>query len=150
MLSKLGGGGGGATGLLNKGGGSNRLPGLVTKQQAVEFPQVLTSNTYFAKLKPLYTGLFPSVHILRNPRNVGTPIIHWTLWPGPKSVHISRFHCSIGGAIAAIVRASKSRFVIYIYVCVFAEFHLGGGGGERGQLPPPPSDILCPPLGLKY
>ena len=49
MLSKLppgvcwrGGGGGGATGLLNKGGGSNRLP--VTKQQAVEFPQVLTST----------------------------------------------------------------------------------------------------------
>ena len=29
-------GGGGATGLLNKGGGSNRLP--------VEFPQVQTSN----------------------------------------------------------------------------------------------------------
>ena len=27
----------GATGLLNKGGGSNRLPGLVTKQQAVEW-----------------------------------------------------------------------------------------------------------------
>ena len=51
MLKKLppgvcwrgGGGGGGATGLLNKGGGSSRLPGLVTKQQAVEFPQVLTS-----------------------------------------------------------------------------------------------------------
>ena len=44
MLSKLPpggvGGGGGGTGLLNKGGGSNRLPGLVTKQQAVEFPQV--------------------------------------------------------------------------------------------------------------
>ena len=36
-------GGGGTTGLLNKGGGSNRLPALVTKQQAVEFPQVLTS-----------------------------------------------------------------------------------------------------------
>ena len=36
---------GGATGLLNKGGGSNRLPGLVTKQQAVEFPQVLDSYT---------------------------------------------------------------------------------------------------------
>ena len=40
MLSKLppvfgGGGGGGATGLLNKGGGSNRLH--------VEFPQVQTS-----------------------------------------------------------------------------------------------------------
>ena len=39
-----GGGGGGATGLLNKGGGSNRLPGLVTKQQAVGFPQVLAIN----------------------------------------------------------------------------------------------------------
>ena len=35
--------GGGATGLLNKGGGSNRLPALVIKQQAVEFPQVLTN-----------------------------------------------------------------------------------------------------------
>ena len=39
----LEGGGGGATGLLNKGGGSNRLPDLVTKQQAVEFPQVQAS-----------------------------------------------------------------------------------------------------------
>ena len=40
MLSKLG----GATGLLNKGGREQqaRLPGLVTKQQAVEFP--LTST----------------------------------------------------------------------------------------------------------
>ena len=51
MLSKLPplgcvGGGGGATGLLNKGGGSNRLPGLVTKQQAVEFPQVQASEVY--------------------------------------------------------------------------------------------------------
>ena len=36
--------GGGGTGLLNKGGGSSRLPGLVTKQQAVEFPQVQTST----------------------------------------------------------------------------------------------------------
>ena len=35
---------GGATGLLNKGGGKNRLPGLVTEQQAVEFPQVLASR----------------------------------------------------------------------------------------------------------
>ena len=48
MLSKLPTGvcwrGGGAAGLLNKGEGSNRLPGLVTKiQQAVEFPQVLAS-----------------------------------------------------------------------------------------------------------
>ena len=41
------GGGGGATGLLNKGGGSNRLPGLVTKQQAVEIPQVQASYYYF-------------------------------------------------------------------------------------------------------
>ena len=38
------GGGGQLTGLLNKGGGSNRLPGLVTKQHAVEFPQVQASN----------------------------------------------------------------------------------------------------------
>ena len=38
------GGGGGATGLLNKGGGSNRLPGLVTKQQAVEFPQCVLNR----------------------------------------------------------------------------------------------------------
>ena len=37
------GGGGGATGLLNKGGG---LPGLATKQHAVEFPQVQTSIAY--------------------------------------------------------------------------------------------------------
>ena len=47
MLNKLPPGvvleGGAATGLLNKGGGSNRLPALVTKQQAVEFPQVLPS-----------------------------------------------------------------------------------------------------------
>ena len=49
MLSKLG--GGGATGLLNKGGRSNRLPGLVTKQQAVEFPQVLTSNITIVPLE---------------------------------------------------------------------------------------------------
>ena len=35
--------GGGATGLLNEGGGSNRLPALVAKQ-AVEFPQVYTSS----------------------------------------------------------------------------------------------------------
>ena len=40
VLEGGGGGGGGATGLLNKRGGRNRLPGLVTKQQAVEFPQV--------------------------------------------------------------------------------------------------------------
>ena len=40
VLGGGGGGGGGATGLLNKGGGSNRLSGLVTKQ---EFPQVLAS-----------------------------------------------------------------------------------------------------------
>ena len=42
--SRGGGGGGGGTGsgLLNKGArGSNRLPDLVTKQQDVEFPQVV-------------------------------------------------------------------------------------------------------------
>ena len=38
-----GGGGGGGGNRLAKWRGSNRLPGLVTKQQAVEFPQVLTS-----------------------------------------------------------------------------------------------------------
>ena len=48
LLNK--GGGGGVTGLLNKGGGgggTNRLPGLVTKQ-AVEFPQVQTSSIKIA------------------------------------------------------------------------------------------------------
>ena len=50
--SVLEGGGGGGGGnklacMLNKGGGSNRLPGLVTKQQAVEFPQVQTSLYYY-------------------------------------------------------------------------------------------------------
>ena len=57
MLNKLppgvcwrGRGGGGATGLLNKGGGSNRLPGLVTKQQAVEFP--LVSLNFFLSSFP--------------------------------------------------------------------------------------------------
>ena len=35
------GGGGNRLAKINKGGGSNRLPGLVTKQQVVEFPQVL-------------------------------------------------------------------------------------------------------------
>ena len=53
MLNKLppgvvleGGGGGGATSLLKliKEEGSSRLPALVTKQQAVEFPQVLAST----------------------------------------------------------------------------------------------------------
>ena len=54
MLSKLppgvytcwrgGGGGGGATGLLNKGRGEQQASGLVTKQQVVEFPQVLPSE----------------------------------------------------------------------------------------------------------
>ena len=37
-----GGGGGGATGLLNKGGGEQQASWF-SKQQAVEFPQVLTS-----------------------------------------------------------------------------------------------------------
>ena len=43
----LGGGGGGATGLLNEGGGSNRLPrSCLVATQAVEFPQVYTSYYY--------------------------------------------------------------------------------------------------------
>ena len=55
MLSKLppgpgvcwrgGGGGGGATGLLNKGGGEQQASWL-TKEQAVEFPQVLLASGY--------------------------------------------------------------------------------------------------------
>ena len=50
--------GGRATGLLNK-GGSNRLPGLVTKQQAVKFPQVLTS--YILILKFLHYILYYAI-----------------------------------------------------------------------------------------
>ena len=49
MLEGGGGGGGGATGLLNEGGGSNRLPALVAKQ-AVEFPQVYTSHYYLCTI----------------------------------------------------------------------------------------------------
>ena len=49
MLNKLPPGvcwrGGGGNSLLNKRGGSDRLPGSVTKQQAVEFPQVQTNIT---------------------------------------------------------------------------------------------------------
>ena len=48
MLEGRGGGGGGPGYLLKEGGGSNRLPGLVTKQLTiklgVEFPQVLASK----------------------------------------------------------------------------------------------------------
>ena len=60
MLSKLGGGGGGGGNRLNKGGGSNRLPGLVTKQQAVEFPQVLTSPHYSLTL---YHHFYSVIHM---------------------------------------------------------------------------------------
>ena len=56
LYAEQAGGGGGGKGLLNKGGGSNRLPGLVTKQQAVEFPQVLTS-LYNNTLTLYYVGL---------------------------------------------------------------------------------------------
>ena len=41
--------GGGQQACSMKEGGSNRLPGLVTKQQAVEFPQVLTSSNDWGK-----------------------------------------------------------------------------------------------------
>ena len=54
MLEGGGGGGGGATGLLNKGEGSNRLPG---KQQAVEFPQVQTSTLNYSIATSLYTPI---------------------------------------------------------------------------------------------
>ena len=54
---------GGASGLLNKGGGSNRLPGLVTKQQAVEFPQVLTSHHNYTKEGPLFVRKEPTRQI---------------------------------------------------------------------------------------
>ena len=40
-------GGGGGGNRLAKWRGSNRLPGLVTEQQDVEFPQVLTSYYYY-------------------------------------------------------------------------------------------------------
>ena len=66
--------GGGATGLRNKGGGirSNRLPGLVTKQQDVEFPQVLASrNTeccvtqcYSYMKRKFHSAALPSLMIL--------------------------------------------------------------------------------------
>ena len=46
-----GGGGGGATGLLNKGGGSNRLPGLVNNKLWNLIPQVLTSNLKYQCLQ---------------------------------------------------------------------------------------------------
>ena len=62
----LEGGGGGATGLLNKGGGNNKLPTLVAKQQAVEFPQVLTSgynnNTLIINLNYMWSS-----HTVLNP-----------------------------------------------------------------------------------
>ena len=44
VLEGGGGGGGGGGNRLAKWRGSNKLPGLVTKQQAMEFPQVLTSQ----------------------------------------------------------------------------------------------------------
>ena len=39
----LGGGGGGQACMLNKGGGRNMLPGLVSKQHTVEYPHVQAS-----------------------------------------------------------------------------------------------------------
>ena len=55
MLNKLPPGvcweGGGATGLLNKGGGSNRLPGLVTKQ-------VQASSYKYSDVKLMHTSMF--------------------------------------------------------------------------------------------
>ena len=59
-------------GVLEGGGGSNRLPGLVTKQQAVEFLQVQTSNynnnkqeSYVIKL----IGVYKDSKLLNSDRN---------------------------------------------------------------------------------
>ena len=73
-------GGGGGTGLLNKGGGINRLPGLVTKQQAVEFPQVQASYVNFRTLfssnsttdQPM-TFLYICVHTFQFERSSARP-----------------------------------------------------------------------------
>ena len=53
-----GGGGGGATGLLNKGGGEQQASWF-SKQQAVEFPQVLTSTIIIClcRLSSLYNSV---------------------------------------------------------------------------------------------
>ena len=52
-----------------EGGGSSRLPGLVTKQQAVEFPQVQTSSNYSVTADPL-----PS------PPNILKKVKGWQHW----------------------------------------------------------------------
>ena len=64
--------GGGATGLLNKGGGSNRLPGLVTKQQAVEFPQVLASRVILHIHSHVYKQINTQILIF-TPTNIHIP-----------------------------------------------------------------------------
>ena len=58
----------GGTGLLNKGGGSNTLPGLVTKQQAVGFPQVLVSTIQITLAN--YAIFFPYLTPGKNFNNV--------------------------------------------------------------------------------
>ena len=68
-----GGGGGGATGLLNKGGGSSRLPGLVTKQQAVEFPQVPVADLGGVRSSSDEPPFFPSDQLTAS--NFSTPKI---------------------------------------------------------------------------
>ena len=69
--------GGGATGLLNKGGGSNRLPGLVTKQQAVEFPQVQTSTIIIILYikTAIYSPVLHLTTLIRSRFQAGTN--HW-------------------------------------------------------------------------
>ena len=49
-------GGGGATGLLNKGGGSNRLP--------VEFPQVQTSNNNYSYMQASRSCMIIEVYVI--------------------------------------------------------------------------------------
>ena len=55
--------------MLNKGGGSNRLPGLVTKQQAVEFPQVQTSIDNYYRVLHVLQNLYKAHNIVLDNSN---------------------------------------------------------------------------------
>ena len=55
--------GGGATGLLNKGGGEQQASWF-SKQQAVEFPQVLTSDIIMLLARPVCANCIQSYTLL--------------------------------------------------------------------------------------
>ena len=79
-----GGGGGGATGLLNKGGGAS-------KQQAVEFPQVLTSIILLTQISLTITiyalALKDPGHVLLSSSYEILPVhMHWCM-------HVRRYTC---------------------------------------------------------